>query len=709
MELPKTEIPALRPGDAPLRIEVPEGERASVLVVDDNPAKLASLAAIVSGMGLQVVTASSGREALRQLLGYDFALILLDVMMPTMDGYETAQLIHSRLRSAHVPIIFTTAEALTEAERFKGYALGAADWVFSPIVPEILQAKIKVFIDLFYLTRHARRQTEQLQLRNEEIVHKNLQIEKASHLKSEFLANMSHELRTPLNAIIGFSEALKDGLMGELPAEQKEYIGDIFAAGQHLLSLINDILDLSKVEAGKMTLELEPVAIGNALQGALTMLQEKASRHQLALNLEAPAGLPEIVVDARKFKQMVYNLLSNAVKFAPDGGTVRVAARAVDRAGVRIAPPEGMAVRVLPLPPGEFDHFLEIAVSDTGPGIEEAAMGRLFQAFTQVDSSLARQFEGTGLGLTLVRSMAELHGGTVGLASAPGQGSCFVVWLPWRKAASAQPAAAVAAAVAAAPAPAQPGGAGNRPLALVIEDNVQTAEILRVQLESAGFRVTHTLNAMTGLELAAKEKPALITLDLLLPGLDGWEALERLKANVDLADIPVVIVSAIADGTRGRALGAARVLQKPVARQDLLDAIGALGLNLGGERKPLVLVVDDDPKMVELVAACLKQAKVQVTRAYSGREAIRSVRQILPDLIILDLVMPNVDGFKVVEALHSRAETAAVPILVLTAKNVTREDYEHLHGNVISVVEKAAFDPQQFAAEVQRALAGRRM
>jgi signal transduction histidine kinase len=262
------------------------------------------------------------------------------------------------------------------------------------------------------------RQREALALR--EIEAKNLQLEEASRMKSEFLANMSHELRTPLNAIIGFSEVLKDGLLGELLAQQQDYVTDIFNSGTHLLSLINDILDLSKVEAGKMALTLAPLPLMPLLQAGLQVLRDKAAAHHIVLSLEMAPDLHaqgEIWLDERKTKQIVFNLLSNAVKFTPDGGAVQVQVRRVLGATVDNA---------------HWDHYLEISVRDTGIGISEQDMARLFQPFTQIDSTLARGYEGTGLGLVMVRRLAELQGGSVALHSVQGQGSTFTVWLPWR-------------------------------------------------------------------------------------------------------------------------------------------------------------------------------------------------------------------------------------------------------------------------------------
>src|SRR3954462_6488957 len=260
---------------------------------------------------------------------------------------------------------------------------------------------------------------------------KNIELEDASRLKSEFLANMSHELRTPLNAIIGFSEVLGDGLIGNLTDQQKKFIGDIFSSGKHLLSLINDILDLSKVEAGKMMLDLESVQISSLFANSLSIIKEKAQARHISLSLDAPRELGSIRADARKVKQIVYNLLSNAVKFSRDGGEVKLRAVSVPRSKVGQLTGAGSG-RAFPLAENDFEEFLEISVTDKGIGISAEGLEALFKPFSQIDSGLSRKFEGTGLGLAMIQLRAELHGGTLGVESVVGTGSRFTVWRPLR-------------------------------------------------------------------------------------------------------------------------------------------------------------------------------------------------------------------------------------------------------------------------------------
>ncbi|HXC41730.1 MAG TPA: response regulator, partial [Burkholderiales bacterium] len=529
---------------------------------------------------------------------------------------------------------------------------------------------------------------------------KNVELEHATRMKSEFLATMSHELRTPLNAIIGFSEALKDGLMGAMSDTQQEYIGDIFSSGQHLLSLINDILDLSKVEAGMMALELEPVDLKELLASSLVIVKEKAAAQNISLQLDVGEDLGLAELDIRKTKQMVYNMLANAVKFSASGGRVVLAARRVSRDTVKTLSGE-WPVHSFPLADNEYREFMEISVSDSGIGISREGMAKLFQAFSQIDSSLARKFEGTGLGLAMVRQMAELHGGTVAVASAPGEGARFAVWLPLRS------------APASVPAPDQRGGAGMarsahaERIALVIDDEDHSADLIRLLLEAEGFTVSRAATAEDALAMATVKTPSLITLDLQLPGSNGWDFLYEIRQIGALSSVPVVVVSGVDVGNMGLNRGASAVLQKPISRVLLKESLANLNLNPEPGLTHTVLIVDDDPKAVEVIAAFLPKPGYAVVRAYGGAEAIALAERLHPDLILLDLMMPEVSGFDVVEALQRAPDTAGIPVLVVTAKQITEQDRDALNsspGKVVRIVEKAGFNKTQFMSEVRRAL-----
>ncbi|MBI5793007.1 MAG: response regulator [Rhodocyclales bacterium] len=668
----------------------------SILIVDDNPDKLMALAAALAGMDIETVTAASGTEALRLLLARDFAAVLLDVNMPIMDGFETAEMIRRRPRSEHLPIIFITAERIADEARLQGYALGAVDYILSPVLPQILRAKVAVFADLY-------RMRERL-LQQEAIVRQNLILEQAGRMKDEFLANMSHELRTPLNSIIGFAELLKDGVMGALAPQQQQQATLIFNSGHHLLALINDILDLTKVEAGKMT--LEPVAVGlrSLLNGSLAMLREKALKHAIRLSLDIEPGLDIVGADERKLKQVLYNLLANAIKFTDDGGRVDVTACRVHRVDA-----EGRKIAAV-----------EIAVADTGIGIAGTDMEKLFRPFSQLDASLARRYEGTGLGLAMVKRLVELHGGGVAVTSEVGKGSRFSFWLP--VCADLEPAATETASPAAA-ATAPPNGAegdfeaaaGSAPASpsarqvLIVEDDAAAAALLAAQLDAHGLAHVHAAGAAAALAWLRDHKPVLITLDILLPDGSGWDVLSRVKADPRLADVPVVIASGVEDARKSYLLGAAAVLQKPVSRGQLEQVLQSLELlSPPPATKPRVLVVDDDRNETALLAAQMEALNCVVLVANGGQDGIDLARQEPPDLLVLDLMMPDVTGFDVIEALRADAATREIPILVLTAKDITRKERKLLSTRVSEIMHKSGLSRDEFIAQV-RALLRRSM
>ena len=531
------------------------------------------------------------------------------------------------------------------------------------------------------------------------LLEKNIELVHASRMKSEFLATMSHELRTPLNAIMGFSEALRDGLMGPMTEGQQDSIGEIFTSGQHLLSLINDILDLSKVEAGMMQLELEPVDLPSLLAGSLSIVREKAAAQQIRLELEVDESLVRPVLDLRKTKQMIYNLLSNAVKFSPSGGRVVMAARVVGRDAVGVLP-GGWATHGFPLAASDHAAFVEVTVSDGGIGISEADMSKLFHAFSQIDSSLSRQFEGTGLGLAMVKELAELHGGTVAVASAVGEGARFAVWLPALSAQSGSGSSSVP--VLASTISQDPYGQ----VALVVEDDDTAADLIRLLLESEGFVTVRASSAEQALAMAPHHELSLIILDVRLPGMDGWEFLRRIRDVPSLSTVPVVVAAVDVDANLAAESGASAVLQKPIGRAELKATLASQGWHEDRSATRTVLVVDDDPKAVELIAAHLPQPAYAVLRAYGGEEAIKMAQSLQPDLLLLDLMMPGVSGFDVVAALRNDSTTAAIPVLVVTAKNLTEADMAVLGAGskTIRIIEKAGFDRQAFLAEVRRAV-----
>jgi DNA-binding response OmpR family regulator len=431
------------------------------------------------------------------------------------------------------------------------------------------------------------------------------------------------------------------------------------------------------------------------LSNSLSIVREKAAARRISVELKTGEDLGVPHLDMRKTKQIVYNLLSNAVKFSENGGRVTLHARRVPRSAVGTF--AGVwPIHTFPLADSEYAEFLEICVSDGGVGLSSENMLKLFQAFTQIDTSLARKFEGTGLGLAMVKQLAELHGGTVAVASAEREGACFAAWLPLRNAAQA--------------AAGQPSGfatQGEERVALVVEDDDRMADLVRVVLEEEGFTVLRAATAEAALQLGPHHPPSLITLDLDLPHGAGPMFLQRIRELGTLAHVPIVILAGPDDSNMALTGGACTVLQKPISRAHLKASLSELGLNPAERQTHTILVVDDDPDAVEVIATFLPAPDYAVVRAYGGREAITLARRVRPDLILLDLMMPEVNGFDVVEALQRDRETECIPILVVTAKNITAQDRADLTGNpgsVIHIVKKAGFDRLAFLGEVRRAL-----
>jgi signal transduction histidine kinase len=375
------------------------GSRPSVLLCDDTPANLIALEALLSDLDCNLRCASSGNEALKWLLKDEFALLLLDVQMPGMDGYEVARYARENPHTREVPIIFLTATYQTEENVLRGYGSGAVDFLVKPINQTVLRSKVRVFLDLHV----ARLRLAETLV---ELDKARIEAERASRSKSQFVANMSHELKTPLNAIIGFGELLEEGEAGStLSPKQREFIGHMVSSGKHLVTLMNDILDLSRIEAGRIDLRRESVAVSAVLDAARETVRPLAMKREIALDAEFPPGLPSLEVDPVRITQVLYNLLSNGIKFTPKGGRVRL------RAAV-----EGQS--------------LLIAVEDTGIGISAADQKRLFREFERIEPAAGPRPEGTGLGLALVKRLVELHGGSVRVSSELGKGSTFVVCLP---------------------------------------------------------------------------------------------------------------------------------------------------------------------------------------------------------------------------------------------------------------------------------------
>jgi PAS domain S-box-containing protein len=483
----------------------------------------------------------------------------------------------------------------------------------------------------------------------------------ANRAKSNFLANMSHELRTPLNAIIGFSELLEDQTFGPLNERQQRYLNNVHTSGRHLLQLVNDILDLAKIEAGRLVLEPESINLKALLQDMQRGLEPLAVTKRQTFVLQAPDELPPVVADRGKVKQILYNLLSNAIKFTREGGRLGVRAAAV------------MADHGQPQ--------IQVEVWDTGIGIAPEDLKRIFLEFEQLDSSYVRQQEGTGLGLALTQRLVEAHGGRIWVESRVGEGSTFTFVLPGSQPASGRAPLSPPVRVV--------GRDRRQPLVLVVEDDTTGRELLAHYLVENGYSVAYAGTGGEAVDLARELQPAAISLDILLPDEHGLQVLSRLRADPQTKDIPVIIVSITDDRELGLSAGAAAWLVKPVQRRQFIEALDRVMPNGSADGRRLALVVDDDADAVELASDILRQRGFEVLQAFGGNEGLSLALERLPSLIILDLSMPGVSGFTVAQQLRADPRTRQTPILVSTALDLTTAEREELLRHVQTIVPKS--------------------
>jgi signal transduction histidine kinase/CheY-like chemotaxis protein/ligand-binding sensor domain-containing protein len=492
--------------------------------------------------------------------------------------------------------------------------------------------------------------------------------ESADAAKSTFMANMSHELRTPLNAVIGYSEMLQE------EAEdlgQEEFIPDlkkINAAGRHLLDLINSVLDLSKIEAGKMELYLESFEVKNLIADVSAVIEPLIAKNANRLQVNCAPDAGAMRADLTKVRQILFNLLSNASKFTESGAITLDVARRAETGG----------------------DWLVFRVSDTGIGMTPEQIAKLFQPFTQADASTTRQYGGTGLGLTITRKFCEMMGGEVSVESELGRGATFTVKLPAQALEAKAPAERAAA-------PLLEVGV-DAPLILVIDDDPAVQELMRRFLNREGFRVARALDGQEGLRLARELRPAAITLDVMMPGMDGWAVLSALKADAATADMPVIMLTIVDEKNLGYALGAADYLNKPIDRERLLVVLEKYRPEI---HTGSALVVEDDPATREVLRRLLEKEGWQVTEAENGRVGLQRLEEHAPNVILLDLMMPEMDGFAFVEELQKGPLRRAIPIIVITAKDLTVEDRLRLNGYVEKILEKGAYNREELLRELR--------
>jgi PAS domain S-box-containing protein len=591
-------------------------------------------------------------------LDLDFQITSCNPAFERLFGYGREEVLGRNLDE-----LLNTPETLAEAERYTAVAregdvaMGVAKrrrkdgtWV------EVELAGVSVNVD--------GRQVGIMGLYHDisELLQARRDAESANQAKSQFLANMSHELRTPLNAIIGYSEMLQEEAT---EAGDDQYVPDlqkVHGAGRHLLGLINDILDLSKVEAGKMELYLEDFELGAVVHDVVATITPLVAQNGNRLEVAVPEGLT-LRADVTKLRQVLLNLLSNACKFSEESAIMLAAVHEPELGGA------GGTVR--------------ITVADQGIGMTAEQLGRLFEAFGQAEESTSRRFGGTGLGLAISRRFCRLMGGDITVTSEPGRGSTFTVMLPARveRPSSEEPL---------------PAGSGTAGTVLVIDDAPEMHDLLQRSLVREGYRVEGAVDGVSGLERVREVRPDAIILDVVMPHMDGWSVLTALKADPDLADIPVIMLTMLDDRDLGFALGAHEYLTKPVEAARLVSVLQRYSAGPGGH----ALIVDDDELSRSVLRRALEQAGWETEEALDGGEALERLSRRLPRLVLLDLMMPGIDGFEVVARMQAEPAWRDIPVVIVTARDLTAEDRERLGSAADRVIQKSGFRRDSLAEKV---------
>lgn len=528
---------------------------------------------------------------------------------------------------------------------------------------------------------------DEVERKMEELQRVNLELERLNNAKNRFIANMSHELRTPLNTIIGFSEIMLQRIRGGLTPEQERYIKNIHNAGKYLLELVNNVLELSKIESGKFDMVYETFSVKAVVEDVVRTIEPLSSKKSLKIHRNIQEDIGEITADRIKLKQIFYNLLNNAIKFTPEGG----------RIGVVVTKEKNRTVHLEQLPP-EAD-ILVCSVWDTGIGIKPEDQARIFDEFEQADSSFSREAGGAGLGLSLTKKFVELHGGKIILESFPGKGSTFTFFIP----VSTTPAKeGILEFETEAFKIDHTDLKEDHPLILIIEDDLATVELLTLHLTQAGYRVAHAYDGIEGIEKAKVLRPFAIILDIMIPKKDGWEVLQELKALDETSSIPVIIHSIIDNRELAFSLGAADYLLKPLDREALISRLEDLAISMQKDRGPRsILIIESDLSSVTELKEIFISNGFHIYEATDGKTGLELASAVRPSMILIGIELPDISGFEMVKQLKGNPVIKDIPLFLLTQKDISVEERLELVGKIERIIKKHTYEPRDLINHLQ--------